>query len=115
MAIYRLFHTEQLEGDGLRVVKPIVDELGRLQGQRGVFTWLDSQKHFELQGFLDNTGRGDLLTKITLPDLAVLYGLIDLDKHGIDFRLLFPDLVGAALAANTTNVMSVRVYKALFS
>lgn len=100
VAIYRLFHNQQLEGDGLRVVKPIVDELGRLQGQRGVFTWLDSEDYFELQGFLDNTGRSDLLTQIILSDQAVLDGLKDLDAHGIDYRLLFPDLTGAALASN---------------
>ncbi|MCH8284296.1 MAG: FRG domain-containing protein, partial [Chloroflexi bacterium] len=43
VAIYRLFHNEQLEGDGLRVVKPLVDELGRIHGQRGLFTWVDSE------------------------------------------------------------------------
>jgi hypothetical protein len=108
VAIYRLLHSSQLEGDGLQVVKPVVDELGRLQSQRGVFTWLNSEMYYELQTFMDNTNKGDLLTKITLPDLAVVYGLIDLDKHGIDYRLLFPDLVGAALAANTRPVMPVR-------
>jgi hypothetical protein len=101
VAIYRLFHNEHLEGHGLRVLKPLVDELGRLQGQRSVFTWLDSEEYFELQGFLDNTGRGDLLTQIVLSEQAVLDGLRDLSAHGIDHRLLFPDLTGAALYANT--------------
>ena len=95
VAIYRLVHDSKLEGDGLRVTKPIVDELVRLQGQRGVFTWLDSNKYYELQGFMDNTGRGNLLTQIILSDDAIVDGLIDLDKHGIDYRLLFPDLAGA--------------------
>jgi hypothetical protein len=101
VAIYRLFHNEKLEGDGLRVITPLVDELGRLQGQRGLFTWLDSEEYFELQGFLDNTGRGDLLTQIIISDQAILDGLRDLDAHGINYRLLFPDLIGAALDANT--------------
>jgi hypothetical protein len=38
IAVYRLFHNEQLEGEGLRVIKPTVDELGRMHGQRGLFT-----------------------------------------------------------------------------
>jgi hypothetical protein len=101
VAIYRLFHNQKLEGDGLRVLKPLVDELGRMQGQRGVFTWLDSETFFELQGFLDDTGRGGLLTQIILSDQAVLDGLRDLSAHGIDHRLLFPDLAGAAKYANT--------------
>jgi len=101
VAIYRLFHNQQLEGDGLRVLKPLVDELGRMQGQRSVFTWLDSETFFELQGFLDNTGRGNLLIQIILSDQAVLDGLRHLSAHGIDHRLLFPDLSGAALYANT--------------
>ena len=97
-----LTHSDHLEGDGLRIVTSMVDELGRLQGQRGLFTWLDSEKYFELQGFLDNTGRSNLLTKIILSEKGVLDGLSDLRKHGIDHRLLFPDLTGAALAANAT-------------
>lgn len=80
---------------------PTVDELGRLQGQRGLFTWLDSEEYFELQGFLDNTGQGNLLTQIILSNQAARAGYSDLHKHGIDHRLLFPDLAGAALAANT--------------
>jgi len=101
VAIYRLFHNEMLEGDGLRVVQTLVDELGRMQGQRGLFTWLDSEEFFELQGFLDHTGRGDLLTQFIISDQAVLDGLRDLKKHGMDRRLLFPDLEGAAEHANT--------------
>jgi hypothetical protein len=87
----------------LRVVTPVVDELGRLQNQRSVFTWLDSEEYFELQGHLDNTGKGDLLTKIYLSNDAIFIGLNDLRNYGIDYRLLFPDLTGAALAANDWN------------
>ena len=76
IALYRLFHNNQLEGDGLRVLRPRVEELSRMHGQRGLFTWLDSEEFFELQGFLDNTGRGDLLTKVTISDQAVLDGLL---------------------------------------
>lgn len=99
-AIYRLFHNERLEGAGLRVVRPSVDELGRMQGQRGLFTWLNSEEYFELQGFLDNNGRSDLLHQFIISDQAVLDGLRDLKAHGIDWRLLFPDLIGAAAQAN---------------
>lgn len=100
IAVYRLFHNECLKGDGLRVVKPILDELGRLQGQRGLFTWLDSEEYFELQGFLDNNGREDLLKQFIISVQAVVEGLHDLKAHGIDWRLLFPDLFGAAEQAN---------------
>jgi hypothetical protein len=101
IAIYRLVHNNQLEGDGLRVVRPLVDELGRMHGQQGLFTWLDSETFFELQGFCDHTGRGSLLTQFILPAHAVLDGLRDLRSHGINARVLFPDLNGAAEHANT--------------
>jgi hypothetical protein len=52
VAIYVLFNNSQLEGDGLRVVEPTVEEFGRTHGQRGLFTWLDSHDFSELQGFL---------------------------------------------------------------
>ena len=101
VAVYALFHNSQLEGDGLTVVQPTVEELGRMHGQRGLFTWLDSEKSFELQGFLENTGRGNLLNRAIILDQAVMDGLRDLRAHGIDYRLLFPDLFGAANYANT--------------
>lgn len=101
LAIYRLFHNESLEGDGLRVIRPNVDELGRMQGQRGLFSWLDSEEFFELQGFLDNNDRSNLLHKFVISDQAVVDGLQDLKAHGIDWRLLYPDLTGAAQQANS--------------
>jgi hypothetical protein len=101
-AVYRLIHNETLVGDGLRIVRPTVDELGRMQGQRGLFTWLDSEEYFELQGFLDQNGRSDLLIKYLISDRAVLDGLRELKAYGINWRLLFPDLNGAAKQANTT-------------
>jgi hypothetical protein len=100
IAVYRLSHEERLEGDGLRVVQPVVHELGRMHGQRGLFTWLDSEMYFELQGFLDNTDRGNLLTQLIISDQAVRDGLRDLKAHGIDYRSIYPDLFGAAMHAN---------------
>ena len=100
VAIYRLIHNANLEGDGLRIFRPVVEELGRMHGQRGLFTWLDSEEFYELQGFLDNTGREKLLTRNVLSDQAIMQGLKDLASHGIDYRTLFPDLLGAALHAN---------------
>ncbi len=100
VAIYRLFHNYELEGGELKIIKVTVDELARVQSQRGLFTWLDSEDYFELQGFLDNTSRGHLLTQILLSDYALIDGLRDLRNHGIDYRLLFPDIAGAAIDAN---------------
>jgi hypothetical protein len=100
VAIYRLFHNQELEGNDLRISRPIVDELGRMHGQRGLFTWLDSERFFELQGFMENTGRDGLLTQIIISDQGVMDGLRDLKSHGIDYRLLFPDLHGAAQQSN---------------
>jgi hypothetical protein len=57
-----------------------------MHGQRGLFTWLDSERFFEWQGFVDNTGRGDLLTQVIISDQAVMDGLRDLKAHGIDAR-----------------------------
>ena len=99
-AVYKLFHNESLEGDGLRVVKPIIEEHVRMQGQQGLFTWLDTEDYFELQGFLNDTGRGNLLTCLLLSDQVVPDGLRDLEAHGINYRTLFPDLGGAANYAN---------------
>jgi hypothetical protein len=102
IAIYKL---QPFEGDGLHIVKVTLDELGTIHSQRALFTWLKSTKYFELQGFLEDTGRGDLLTRILLSRDAFHDAYLDLDAHGIDYRLLFPDLGGAARAANTIAVV----------
>ncbi len=99
-AMYRLTHSERLASDDLRIVKTPIDELGSMQQQRGLFTWIRSDRFFELQGLLDDTGRGELLTKATVSGRLVREALRDLELHGIDHRLLFPDLYGAASHAN---------------
>jgi hypothetical protein len=100
-AMYRLSHTAELQSDDLRVVKTPIDELGSMQQQRGLFTWIRSDRFFELQGLLDNTGRGDLLTMGVVSAKLIPDALHDLALHGIDHRLLFPDLYGAASHANS--------------
>lgn len=100
IAVYQLVHTDSLEGEGLQILRPIVDELDRMQGQRGLFSRLSSEKYFELQGFLDDNGLGNVLTQILISDQALIDGMNDLADHGIDHRLLFPDLHGAAQSAN---------------
>ena len=42
-----------------------------------------------------------MLTQAIISDQAVMDGLRDLKAHGIDYHLLFPDLLGAANHANT--------------
>ena len=49
---------------------------------------------------LDDTGRGDLLTLAEVSNRVIPEALRDLDLHGIDHRLLFPDMYGAAAHAN---------------
>jgi hypothetical protein len=100
VAIYRLVHNRDLENQCLKVIHVSLDELPHIQGQHGLFTWLDSEKYFELQGFLDDTGKGNNLTKIVLTHDALFEGMNDLDMAGIDYRLLFPDIQGAAKHAN---------------
>jgi phosphatidylserine/phosphatidylglycerophosphate/cardiolipin synthase-like enzyme len=58
---------------------------------------------FELEGFLQAKGVSKLLTKIVIKDHVLLEALRDLRAHGIDYRLIFPDLIGAALHANTND------------
>lgn len=104
VAVYRLWHADHLEDKHLKVHRPQIDELKRMQGQKGVFTFLESEDFFELQGYLDNKNKGNLLTKFTISDQALFDGLRDMDEHGIDHRLLFPDLSGAASYANLLDV-----------
>ena len=103
-AIYRLTEAPELLShdlpDRLTIVRTPIDELGRLQQQRGLFTLIRSNRYFELQGLLDDTGRGDLLTQMVVASSVIPHALRDLELHGIDHRLLLPDMYGAATHAN---------------
>ncbi len=99
-AMYRLARTDRLEDETLELVRTPIDELGRMQQQRGLFTWIRSESHFDLGSLLDDTGRGDLLTLAEVSNHVIPEALRDLDLHGIDHRQLFPDMYGAAAYAN---------------
>jgi hypothetical protein len=107
VAVYRLY-IKELEPNGLlwkgsklRLIRAEVDELGRMHEQQGLFTWLESEDFFELEGFLKKSGHLDWLERAIISGDAVRQGLDDLREHGIDYRLLFPDLEGAAKHTNT--------------
>ncbi len=71
-----------------------------MHNQRGVFTFLDSEEFFELESFLEHRGRAQHLTKFVLSDQVLIDAHRELRHAGIDARLVYPDLHGAALAAN---------------
>jgi hypothetical protein len=99
-AMFRLAQTNRLEDETLKLVRTPIDELGRMQQQRGLFTWIRSESHHDLVSLLDETGRGDLLTLAEVSNDVIPEALRDLDLHGIDHRQLFPDMYGAAAYAN---------------
>lgn len=99
-AMYRLCHSEKLAGKDLAVVRTPIDELGRMQQQRGLFTWIKAKKRYDLLSVLEESGRGDLLTQARVSSSLIPRALHDLELHGIDHRLLFPDMYGAARYAN---------------
>jgi hypothetical protein len=99
-AMYRLSDCAQLADASLAIVRTPIDELGRMQQQRGLFTWIRSDEHLDITGLLETTGRGHLLTQALVNAQVIPRALHDLDLHGIDHRLLFPDLYGAAGYAN---------------
>lgn len=100
-SVFRLLHSPELESiDGFRILHPRVEELGRMHNQRGCFTCLNSDMFFELESFLDHMGKGAFLKKYILSDQVIPDALKEFWSAGIDSRLIFPDLHGAALASN---------------
>ena len=73
----------------------------RLVAQKGLFTWLQSDRHFNLESFLAQTRKQERLRRLVLKGRSILIDAgIDLRQHGIDWRTVYPDLQGAALATN---------------
>jgi hypothetical protein len=107
-AVYRLMICDPIEAlasKGLRVIRPHHEELSRMHNQRGLFTWLDSACHRDLEGFLAEQESLSYLKKFVIPDTVALEAYRDLHNFGIDWRLMYPDLTGAALAANELREM----------
>lgn len=100
VAIYELNLEVAKHPGPLKVIRPNVDEASRIHSQLGWFTWLDSERHFEIEGFLNDYERHGNLRKYVLSDSGLLCAVSDLHRHGINYRSVFPDLVGAALCAN---------------
>lgn len=90
----------QSRSGAFRVIDLNVED-SRLVAQKGLFTWLESDEHFCVESFLASIHRIDCLRTLTLKGRQILIEAgVDLRQHGIDWRTVFPDLQGAALATN---------------
>jgi hypothetical protein len=77
-----------------------VEELRRMQGQRGHFTMMGSSKHLTIESLLNANKDIHCLKKYIISDRCLRDALQHLLLHGIDYKLIYPDLEGAAKHAN---------------
>jgi len=84
----------------IRIVSKRYDSVGRLVAQKGVFTWLHSESYLDLVVYLGVHSSLEHLARFILKGHAIVDAVADLDAHGIDWRLVYPDVHGAALATN---------------
>jgi hypothetical protein len=77
-----------------------VEELRRIQGQRGYFTMMESSKHFTIESLLKATDNIHCLKKYIISDSCLEQAFKHLLLHGIDYQLIYPDIEGAAKQAN---------------
>ncbi|HEX3555226.1 MAG TPA: FRG domain-containing protein [Thermoanaerobaculia bacterium] len=85
----------------IEILSSRIDFGHRQRAQRGVFTRLTSNDHFDLESYL--TSRRLMpppLRKYTIPGAEAGKAIMELRMMNITFATLYPDLDGAALQAN---------------
>jgi hypothetical protein len=104
VVIWELDHDsviQRLEEEGvLSVFISRVDDAHRQKAQQGVFTWLRSPDHYDLESFLTSRGHNMSLRKFVVPSGQIRIALYDLFMMNITYATLFPDMDGAAKLAN---------------
>ncbi len=84
----------------LKVFTSRVDDAHRQKAQQGLFTWLQSPDHDDLESFLVSRGHHISLRKFVVPSAQFRIALYDLFMMNITYATLFPDMEGAAKMAN---------------
>lgn len=87
--------------DEFTVVRVVPRTAARQHAQRGVFTKLRTRHHQDVESYLTQRGLAHCLEVYDIPREVSLDGLRDLELMNITPAVLFPDLAGAALQANT--------------
>lgn len=102
VALFRLVEGPGVAGEGLKFERARFDGLPRLIAQKGAFTIMEGDfEHTCIAEHLKAHEKGDALEKFVLAGGGeVASALKELRASGIDYRTLFPDEEGAALAAN---------------
>jgi hypothetical protein len=102
VALFRLVNQPGVAEGGLNIERARIDGLPRLVAQRGAFTIMEGDFEFTcVAKHLAARGKDAALTKFVLTGGSqLLRALHDMSASGIDYRTLFPDQEGAALAAN---------------
>ena len=103
VAVYRLEYNAGLRDAGLLLHDDIwLPELQRMHRQHGVFTEIqDGDRTFEVEGLCTKAGQLAALHRFVIDKRAAKEALADLRAHGLDYNIIYPDLEGAALYANS--------------
>ena len=87
------------EGE-FELVAPKSFSNARQRAQRGVFTRLTHDVHYDVASYLADRGLPDCLSCWEIPGQDALLALSDLNQANITAGTVFPDLQGAAIEAN---------------
>jgi hypothetical protein len=106
VALYRLEAGEDMQASSaqfseLKLVWTKYDVIGRLLAQKGLFSWLQSSTQLDLVDYLGSIDELGRISRYILRGQAILEAIDDLESHGIDWRLVYPDVDGAALCTNS--------------
>jgi len=106
VAVWALMVDDNLKNaKELEVLNPRIDIGQRQRAQRGLFTRLTHNEHFDIESYLSSLELQEApLRKYLIPAWEVSRVLTELRMMNITFATLFPDLEGAAMQANFESV-----------
>lgn len=94
-ANHRVFTSEEF-----RLIKACPAGAYRQRAQRGLFTWLTHETHYDIEAYLSSLGLAHHLVGYELPGTEMFDALNDLFAMNINPLTMFPGLEGAAEMAN---------------
>jgi hypothetical protein len=101
IAVWCLNVTKDLFIKGeFEIIESRVDFAYRQRAQQGLFTILEHDHHYDIESYLSYRGIADHLTRYEIHTEDMDMALRDLHLMNINLGTLFPDLDGAAAAAN---------------
>ena len=91
---------DRVSKEDIELIDALEFPSARQAAQRGVFTWIKSQKFLDLVEVLESKQILDALVQYLIPGRSLQLAMSDLGRMNITYATVFPDVEGVVKEAN---------------